>query len=216
VSKFTRALAATMVCLLPVSMMQAEIQGAMLYSRGMVKVNGAIARASLPIKAGDSLQTSVDGTAQIVAEGSFIQLQSGSSLTYDRSSVTLQDGVATIASSSNLSGSVSSLHVSPVSASGARFVLRNQAGRVQVAALMGNVMIKGNNAFAMELKAGNVYTLDANSDNTTTTAPSPDPQASSGTSFSADAGLTFGVTAAIIAGVVLGVINAKSVSPAGP
>ena len=211
-SKLTRAMAVAMVCLMPLSMMQAEIQGAMLYTRGMVKINGNAARTSAPIKSGDSLQTSTDGTAQIVAEGTFIQVQPDSSVLYNRSSVTVQDGVATIASAKELTGQVSSLRVSAITPSGVRYALRNQAGRVQVAALMGNVMIRGNNALNVTLKAGEVYTLD---NNTT----QPDPQSSGGgisNALGGDAGLVFVITAAIIAGVTLGVINATSVSPAGP
>jgi hypothetical protein len=211
VSKLTRALAVAMVCLLPLSMMQAEIQGAMLYTRGMVRINGNAARVSAPIKAGDALQTSNDGTAQIVAEGTFIQVQPDSSVTYNRSSVTVQDGVATVASAKGLTGQVSSLRVSAITPTGVRYALRNQAGRVQVAALMGSVMVNGNNALAVELKAGEVYTLDTNS------TTQPDPQASSNkTFFGDDAGLTFVISAAVIAGVILGVMNATSVSPAGP
>ncbi|HUS19267.1 MAG TPA: hypothetical protein VMZ25_06430 [Terriglobales bacterium] len=182
----------------------------MLYTRGMVKINGSAARVSAPIKSGDSLQTSTDGTAQIVAEGTFIQVQPDSSVTYNRSSITVQDGVATIASAKELTGQVSSLRVSAITPSGVRYALRNQSGRVQVAALMGNVMVRGNNALAVELKPGEVYTLDTNSS-------SPDPQGGDNrTFFGDDAGLTFVISAAVISGVILGVMNAISVSPAGP
>ena len=211
-SKLTRVMAIAMVCLVPLSMMQAEIQGAMLYTRGTVKVNGNAARVSAPIKSGDSLQTAADGTAQIVAEGTFIQVQPASSVIYNRSSVTVQEGIATVASAKDVTGQVSSLRVSAITPSGVRYALRSQAGRVQVAALMGNVMIRGNNALAVELKAGEVYTLDSS-------ATSPDPQGgTSGGSglLGSDAGLIFAVTAGIISGITLGIVNAQSVSPAGP
>jgi hypothetical protein len=72
------------------------------------------------------------------------------------------------------------------------------------------VMVRGNNALSVTLKPGEVYTLDTNSSN-------PDPQGG-GTSnaLRGDMGLVFAVTAAIIAGVVLGVVNANTVSPSGP
>ena len=209
-SKLIRAMAVLMVCLMPLSMMQAEIQGAMLYTRGIVKINGNTARASSPIKSGDSLQTSTDATAQIVAEGTFIQIQPASAVTYSRSSVTVQEGIATVASAKELTGQVSSLRVSAISPTGVRYALRNQAGRVQVAALMGNVMVRGNNALAVELKAGEVYTLES-------TSTATDPQADgSKTFFGDDAELVFVVSAAIISGIILGVVNSQSVSPAGP
>jgi hypothetical protein len=210
VSKLIRGMAMFMVCVLPLSMMQAEVQGAMLYTRGMVTINGSTARASAPIKSGDSLQTAADATAQIVSEGTFIQVQPASSMTYNRSSVTVQEGIATVASAKELTGQVSSLRVSSLTPSGVRYSLRNQAGRVQVAALMGSVMVRGNNALSVTLKPGEVYTLDTNSSN-------PDPQGG-GTSnaLRGDMGLVFAVTAAIIAGVVLGVVNANTVSPSGP
>jgi hypothetical protein len=212
VSKLTRAMAVGMVCLMTLSMMQAEIQGAMLYTRGMVKINGNSARVSAPIQFGDALQTSADGTAQIVADGTFIQVQPASSVLYNKSSVTLQEGVATVASAKGLTGQVSGLSVSAITPAGVRYALHNQAGRVQVAALMGNVMVRGSNAVAVELKPGEVYT-----ENTNSTVNSPDPQGgSNGSNFRAEHGLTFAVTAAIISGVVLGIINATNVSPAGP
>ena len=211
-SRLSRGFALALICLLPLSMMQAEIQGAMLYTRGMVKINGSIARLSTPIKAGDALQTSADGTAQIVAEGTFIQVQPTSYVIYNRSSITLQDGVATVASAKDVTGQVSSLRVSALTPTGVRYALRSQSGRVQVAALMGNVMVRGNNALAVELKAGEVYTLDSTN--------SPDPQGGNSGPFSnlssSDTGLIFAISAGIIAGVTLGVINALSVSPAGP
>ncbi len=210
VSKLTRAMAVAMVCLMPLSMMQAEIQGAMLYTRGMVKINGNAARVSTPIKSGDSLQTSTDGTAQIVAEGTFIQVQPASSVLYNKSSVTLQEGTATVASAKDMTGQVSGLSVSALTPTGVRYALRSQAGRVQVAALMGNVMVRGSNALAVELKAGEVYTQDPNS------SPQTGPQASNKTLFGDDAGLIFVVSAAVIAGIILGIISATDVSPAGP
>lgn len=209
-AKLTRGMAVAMICLLPLSMIQAEIQGAMLYTRGMVKINGSVARVSTPIKAGDALQTSTDGTAQIVAEGTFIQVQPASSVVYNRSSVTVQEGVATVASSKDVTGQVSSLRVSAVTPTGVRYALRSQAGRVQVAALMGNVMVRGNHAIAVELKPGEVYTLDSST-------ATPDPQSGGSDNLSGnDMGLIFAISAGIIAGVTLGVINATSVSPAGP
>lgn len=203
-------MAVAMVCLMPLSMMQAEIQGAMLYTRGMVKINGNAARASAPIKSGDSLQTATDGTAQIVAEGTFIQVQPASSVQYNQSSVTLQQGAATIASAKHVTGQVSGLSVSAVTPSGVRYALTNQAGRVQVAALMGNVMVRGSNALAIELKPGEVYTQDPNA------SPQSDPQAGGRKAFGDDAELVFIVSAAIIAGVILGIVNLTDVSPVGP
>ena len=215
-SKLTRVIAVAMVCLLPFSMMQAEIQGAMLYTRGMVKINGAQARATAPIKAGDTLQTAEDGTAQIVADGTFVQIQPASAVVYNRSSITLQEGLATVASAKDVTGSVSSLRVTSLTPSGARYSLRSQAGRIQVAALMGSVSVRGNNNLNVTLKTGEVYTLD----NTTANGTQPDPQGGSNGRFGnlsgSDAGLIFAISAGIIAGVTLGVINANSVSPAGP
>ncbi|MEO5936867.1 MAG: hypothetical protein ABIP81_06610 [Terriglobales bacterium] len=196
---------------MPFSMMQAEIQGAMLYTRGMVTINGNSARVSAPIKFGDALQTSADGTAQIVAEGTFIQVQPASSVLYNRSSVTLQNGTATIASAKGLTGQVNGLTVSAITPTGVRYALSNHTGRVQVAALMGNVMVRGSNALAVELKPGEVYTLDP------TAESAASPQQDSGTGLLGDdAGLTFVITAAIIAGIIVGVVNATSISPAGP
>ncbi len=213
VSKLTRCIALAMVCLLPLSMMQAEIQGAMLYTRGMVKVNGAQARATAPIKAGDTLQTAQDATAQIVADGTFVQIQPASAVIYNRSSITLQEGLATIASAKDVTGSVSSLRVTSLTPSGTRYSLRSQAGRVQVAALMGSVSVRGNNNLNVTLKTGEVYTLDNNNSQ-------PDPQGGNqgglGSLSGGDMGLIFAISAGIIAGVTLGVINANSVSPAGP
>lgn len=209
-SRLTRGMALLMMCLLPLSMMQAEIQGAMLYSKGLVKINGTIARATTPIKAGDALQTAPDATAQIVADGTFVQVQPSSAVLYHKSSITVQDGVATVASARDVTGQVASLRVSSLTPTGVRYALRNQAGRVQVAALMGNVAIRGNNALNVTLKAGEVYTLDENRSTTQS-------QDDSGTApLGGDTGLIIVVTSAIVAGVTLGVINATSVSPAGP
>jgi len=213
VSRLTRGMALAMMLLLPLSMMQAEIQGAMLYSKGLVKINGNIARATAPIKAGDSLQTAADATAQIVADGTFVQLQPSSAVLYHKSSITVQDGVATVASAKDVTGQVASLRVNALTPTGVRYALRNQAGRVQVAALMGSVSVRGNNALNVTLKAGEVYTLDENRAANTT-----DPQGgtSSTNALTGDTGLVIVVTAAIVAGVTLGVINANKVSPAGP
>lgn len=211
-SRLTRGMALLMMCLLPLSMMQAEIQGAMLYSKGLVKINGNIARATAPIKAGDSLQTAADATAQIVADGTFVQVQPSSAVLYHKSSITVQDGVATVASAKDLTGQVASLRVNGATPTGVRYALRNQAGRVQVAALLGSVTVRGNNALNVTLKAGEVYTLDENR-----AADATDPQNDNRTTFLNDnTGLIIIVTAAIVAGVTLGVINAKNVSPAGP
>lgn len=216
-SKLIRAMAVAMVCLMPLSVMQAEIQGAILYTRGMVKINGHEARVSSPIKFGDYLQTAADGTAQIVAEGTFIQVQPASAVLFNKSSVTVQEGIATVASAKALTGQVSSLRVTALTPTGVRYALRSQAGRVQVAALMGNVMVRGNNALAVELKAGEVYTLDQPKGETGAGPTVPEPQSTgTGPIITDDAKLVFAITAAIVAGVTLSVINSFSVSPGSP
>jgi hypothetical protein len=112
----------------------------------------------------------------------------------------------------NITGSVSSLRVSPLTSTGVRYALRSQAGRVQVAALLGSVRVNGANNLNVTLKAGEVYNLEANN-------TQPDPQGgNTGASNlnGSDMGLIFAISAAIIAGITVGLINAKEVSPAGP
>lgn len=211
-SRLVRGIAGAMLCLLPFSLLQAEIQGAMLYTRGMVRVNGNMARNSSPLLAGDSLQTDATGTAQIISEGSFVQVQPSSSLVFNKSAVTVREGIATVSSTKKLLGQVNNLTVSAVGTQSTRYSLIRQNGKVQVAALMGNVLISGD-AKPVELKMGEVYTQDS----ATSPSPSPSPQTNNTGFFgNEDAGLIFAVSSAIIAGITLGIVYSQSVSPSNP
>src|SRR5579864_1488437 len=102
--------------LFPCSMFAADTNAAMLYTSGAAWVNGAhVPRASSSIFSGDLLQTRSDSVANINEPGSSITVLSDSLVQFQGSSVMIQHGGVTVATSKEIYATAGDVKVAPAS-----------------------------------------------------------------------------------------------------
>ena len=129
-----------MALMVPMTLMAAEVRGALLVPQGQVSVNGSPAQRSTALFAGDRVQTGPNAGGMITANGSSVQVAPQSAIIFDGNSVSLSSGGAAVKTSSGMKAKLSGLSVQPVE-KGARYSLGQRNGKVVVAALQGKLRI---------------------------------------------------------------------------
>ena len=103
-SAFRGMVSCVLMFLFPGSLFAADSNAAMLYTNGAAWVNGAhVPRSSSAIFHGDLLQTRSDSVANINEAGSSITVQADSLVQFQGSSVDIQHGGVTVATSKEIS-----------------------------------------------------------------------------------------------------------------
>src|SRR5579871_5535929 len=102
--------------LLPASIFAADSNAAMLHTNGAAWVNGShVPRASSAIFFGDLLQTRSDSIASINQPGSSITVLSDSLIEFQGTSLDIQHGGVTVATSHSVATTAGDVKVTPVS-----------------------------------------------------------------------------------------------------
>lgn len=135
-----------MAMILPPSLLgQAPSQGppaAILHTQGGVWVNNYEARDSTAIFTGDLLETKPGFTATLNLEGSELQIQPQSVLTFQGDSLTLDYGNVAVGTSKNFKVKVKCITVEPLSPEWTQYEVIDVNGTVQVAARKKDVKVE--------------------------------------------------------------------------
>jgi len=144
---FRRMVSYVLLFLFPAAMFAADSNAAMLYTTGAAWVNGAhVPRSSAAIFSGDLLQTRFDSVANIAQPGSSITVQSDSLVQFEGTSVKIEHGGVTVATSRGVATTAGDVKVTPASFSWTEFDVTDVDGTVRIAALKGDLTISdGNN-----------------------------------------------------------------------
>jgi hypothetical protein len=128
--------------LIPASLFAADSNAAMLYTNGAAWVNGAhVPRASSAIFFGDLLQTRSDSVANINQPGSSITILSDSLVQFQGSSLDIQHGGVTVATSRGVATTAGDVKVVPASSNWTEFNVTDVDGTVRIAARKGDLTI---------------------------------------------------------------------------
>ena len=139
---YSKISACMLIVIFPAAMFAADTPAAMLYSHGTALLNGnSIARSSA-IFSGDLVQTNPDSVANINATGSSVLVLNDSLVQYEGSTLKLEHGGVSISTSKLLATRAGEVTVSPATGVWTEFEVRDVDGRVQIAALKGDLTIR--------------------------------------------------------------------------
>ena len=141
-SAFRRLVCCVLVISFPALMCAADNSAAMLYTNGTAWVNGAhVPRTSSSIFSGDLLQTRSDSVANINSPGSTITVFSDSLVQFEGSSLRVDHGGVTIATSKGVGTTVGDIRVLPLANSWTEFNVIDVDGTVRIAARKGDLTV---------------------------------------------------------------------------
>jgi len=151
--------------LFPFSLFAADSNAAMLYVNGPAWVNGAhVPRPSSAIFSGDLLQTRSDSVANINQPGSTVRVQADSLVQFEGSSVRIDHGAVTVATSKGMMTTAGDVKIAPASNAWTEFNVIDVDGTVRIAARKGDVTIDDGSK-TVTLAQGQETTRDETSDN---------------------------------------------------
>ena len=147
----------------PVFLFCADPGAAMIYARGAAWINGAHVPASSAIFTGDLLQTRSDSGASITAPGSSITVLGDSLVQFEGSSLKVEHGSVTIATSKGVATTAGNVRVAPASNAWTEFHVTDVDGTVQIAANKGDLTVTDDNG-TVTLPQGQQTTRDEQSE----------------------------------------------------
>ena len=118
-----------------------ERPAAVLHANGKVQVNGSDIRKVTTLFSGDSVQTSDDSVANIVAGGSSILVLPNASVKFLGNAVEITEGETAITTSVGMSAMADGLTVTPAAKTLSKFEVAETEDSVVVAAQQGNVAV---------------------------------------------------------------------------
>jgi|SRR5579863_6494960 hypothetical protein len=216
-SAFRKLVSCVLLFLFPGSLFAADSTAAMLYTNGGAWVNGShVPRASSAIFSGDLLQTRSDSVANINEAGSTITILSDSLVQFEGSSVKIEHGGVTVATSKGMATSAGDWKISPAASSWTEFNVSDLDGTVKIVATKGSLLISSDGEQTTTLAQGQETTRDETSDTNKKKkkdrAPGAAPAAGGGILNSPIAmGIGVGAVAAVTTWVLI-----KSDNPASP
>jgi hypothetical protein len=141
-SAFRGMVSCVLMVLFPGSLFAADSNAAMLYTNGAAWVNGAhVPRSSSAIFLGDLLQTRSDSVANINEAGSSITVQADSLVQFQGSSVDIQHGGVTVATSREVFATAGDIKITPKSNMWTEFRVIDTDGTVRIHAEKGDLII---------------------------------------------------------------------------
>lgn len=219
-----RGMAGCVLCMLFSGwLFAADSNAAMLYTSGAAWINGAhVPRSSSAIFSGDLLQTRSDSVANINQPGSTITILSDSLVEFGGTSLRIDHGGVTVATSTGVSTTAGDVKVAPASNSWTEFNVTDVDGTVRVAARKGDLTISdGKEVFT--LAQGQETTREETSGDTDKDSKKKSKRRAPGAVPAAGGGImnspwAIGIGAGTIAGFTTWVLlqNDNPASPAKP
>jgi hypothetical protein len=130
-----------MSVLLPVSLLAADTNSAVVHSKGGVWVNGAEATDSTVVFPGDLLETRPGFVANLDAEGTSVLIQPESIVKFQGTFLTLEHGSVEVGTSTSMGVHVNCVKVEPVSNDRTQYDVTDLSGTVHVEARKNDVNI---------------------------------------------------------------------------
>ena len=149
----------TMLLVFPVSLFAADTNAAMVYARGTAWVNGASIPRSSALFPGDLVQTRSDSVANINVLGSSVTVLADSLIKFEGSSVEVEHGGVTVATSRSLETRVGDVKIAPAAGEWTEFQVADVDGSVTIVARQGDLSISDESGTST-LAAGQETTRD--------------------------------------------------------
>lgn len=163
-SAFRGLVSCVLLACFPASLLAADSNAAMLYTKGPAWVNGAhVPRPGLAIFSGDLLQTPSNSVADINQPGSTITVLADSLVQFRGTSLNIEHGAITVSTSRGVAATAGDVKVTPASNVWTEFNVTDVDGTVHIAARKGDLMISDGKD-TMTLAQGQETTRDETSD----------------------------------------------------
>ena len=131
-----------LLAVMPAALLGASSGAAMLYAQGAAWLNGASVPRTSAVFPGDLVQTKADAVVHINATGSSVMVLSDSLVKYEGSTVSLEHGAVSVATSKGMSIRAGEVAVQPANLNGATdFDVRDVDGTVHISARQGDVKV---------------------------------------------------------------------------
>jgi hypothetical protein len=150
-----------LIAVLPLPVLAANPNAAMLYTKGTAWLNGGTVPSSSALFPGDMVQTKVNSLANINAAGSSVMILSDSLVKFEGSAVSINRGGVSIKTAKGLQTRTEDVTVAP-SSGVAEFNVSNTDGELKVMALKGDVSISDGSS-TTTLSEGQQTTRDLSS-----------------------------------------------------
>jgi hypothetical protein len=165
-SAFRGLVSCVLMIMFPGSLFAADSNAAMLYTNGAAWINGThVPRSSSAIFSGDLLQTRSDSVANINESGSSITVQSDSLVKFEGTSLEIEHGGVTVATSKQVATVAGDVKIAPASNSLTEFNVVDTDGTVHIMARKGDLTINDGKE-TVTLAQGQETTRDEQSDTT--------------------------------------------------
>jgi hypothetical protein len=159
IASFRKMASCVLLTAFPVSLSAADPSAAMLYTHGAAWLNGSHVPASSAIFDGDLLQTRSDSGADINAPGSSITVLGDSLVQFGGSSLKVQHGEVSVATSKSVATTAGDVHVSPASNAWTEFNVSDVNGTVKIEARKGDLIVRDEDG-TVTLPQGQTTTRD--------------------------------------------------------
>ena len=219
-SAFRGLVSCVLMVLFPGSLFAADSNAAMLYTNGAAWVNGThVPRSSSAIFSGDLLQTRSDSVANINESGSSITVLSDSLVKFQGTSLEIEHGGVTVATSKQVATVAGDVKIAPASNSLTEFNVVDTDGTVHIMARRGDLTISDGKE-TVTLAQGQETTRDEQSDTTDKDGKKKNRKRAAGAAPGANGGIlsspwAVGVGAAAVGGVVIWSLT-RNDDPASP
>jgi len=130
-----------MLVLTPATLLATDPSGAMLYGRGPVLLNGKPVPKSSAVFPGDLIQTQSDSLGNLDISGSAVTVLPDSLVKFDGSSVEVEHGSVSVATSHSLVATEKAVTVTPVSDKWTKFELGDASGALRIVADKGEINV---------------------------------------------------------------------------
>jgi hypothetical protein len=130
-----------MILSVPKAVLGEDVQGAMLYGKGTVWINGKPLPGPSAVLAGDSVETEASSAGNISVPGSSITVQQGSLVKFEVSSVTLERGTVGVITTKSVRVQAEKVSATPTSNDQTDFEVSNTEGKVRVTVRKGEVEV---------------------------------------------------------------------------
>jgi ferric-dicitrate binding protein FerR (iron transport regulator) len=118
-----------------------DVQGAMLYAKGTVWVNGKQLPGSSAVLTGDTVETEADSVGNISVPGSSIIVQQSSVVKFEVDSVNLQRGTVAVITTKSMRVRTGKVVATPTSSGQTDFEVSNNEGKAHIVVHKGQVEV---------------------------------------------------------------------------
>jgi hypothetical protein len=141
IASLQNAICWMLILITPASLLAADAESAMLFTKGVVLRNGVEIPNSSAVFSGDLLETKANSVANLTASGSSVIIFPGSLVQFQGKTLSVEHGSVSVATSHGISVRVKCITVVPVSSAWTQFEVTDVNGAVGISAKKNDIRL---------------------------------------------------------------------------